>query len=189
MVASAALVSAPRAASQSVQQSLVKEIKVKDVNGVAHRLPDAKSKAMVLLFIAADCPISNGYAPEINRICNEYSRRKISFFVVYPDADLAAATARKHAREFGYRCPVLLDPTHRLVKRMGATVTPEAAVLSPGGKLLYRGRIDDRYLDFGKKRNRPGQRDLRLALDDIVKGKTVANRFTKAIGCFIPALP
>ena len=170
----------------ALQAASAQQLVVKDVNGVAHRLPDSKNKATVLLFIAHACPISNGYATEINRLCVEYAPRKIAFYVVYPDADLSVAAAKKHAQEFGYRCPAVLDPAHRLVKKTGATVTPEAAVLSPGGKLLYRGRIDDRYVDFGKKRSQPARRDLRLALDQIMQGKPVANRLTKAIGCFIP---
>lgn len=31
----------------------------------------------------------------------------------------------------------------------------KAAVLSPSGELLYRGRIDDRYFDYGKQRSQP----------------------------------
>ena len=49
-------------------------------------------------------------------------------------------------------CPVLLDRKHELVKACGATVTPETAVLSPQGKLLYRGRIDDRFARWGQMR-------------------------------------
>ena len=53
-------------------------------------------------------------------------------------------------------------------------------------RLLYRGRIDDRVADFGKRRVEPTRRDLRLALDDILAGKPVQTRLTKAVGCYIP---
>jgi hypothetical protein len=162
------------------------QLSVTDVRGVTHSVPNAKSKATVLFFVAHDCPISNSYAPEINRICAEYSPHNVAFYMVYPEPGLAADKVRQHAREFGYRCPALLDPAHTLVKRTGVTVTPEVAVLSSTGKLLYRGRIDDRHIDFGKKRVQPTRRDLRLALDAIISGKPVPNRLTKAIGCFIP---
>ena len=36
-----------------------------------------------------------------------------------------------------------------------ATGESKAAVLSPSGELLYRGRIDDRYFDYGKQRSQP----------------------------------
>jgi hypothetical protein len=82
--------------------------------------------------------------------------------------------------------PALLDPAHKVVRAAGATVTPEAAVISPSGTLLYRGRIDDLYLDFGKRRREPTKRDLREALDAILTGKKPALRTTNAVGCFIP---
>lgn len=158
---------------------------IKDIKGVAHTLLDPARKATVFFFVTHDCPVSNRYAPEINRICADYNSRNIAFYLVQVDADLTAAQARQHAQDFGYRCPVLLDRAHTLVKKAGATVTPEAAVLSADGKVLYRGRIDDWYAGYGKARPRPTRRDLRLALDEVLKGETVSIARTKSIGCFI----
>ncbi len=142
-------------------------------------------KAVVLVFIARDCPISNAYAPELQRIYARYAPRKIGVALVYPEADLSLADARKHAREFGYACPVFLDPSHRWARKAGATVTPEAAVFSPQGKLLYRGRIDDLFVGWGKRRPQATRHDLRDALDAILSGKPVPTSKTTAIGCFI----
>jgi hypothetical protein len=41
-------------------------------------------------------------------------------------------------------------------------------------------------VDVGKRRAEPTQRDLRLALDAIVQGKTPPTPVTKAIGCYLP---
>lgn len=162
------------------------QVQLRDANGVLHRPLHTKgARATVLLFIAHDCPISNRYAAEINRIYAAYAPRKIAFYTVYTDADLTVVRARQHAKEFGYHCPALLDPKHLLVKKVGATVTPQAIVLSPSGKVLYRGRIDDTYVDFGKSRLKPKKRDLRDALGAIVSGRPVPNPVTKTIGCFI----
>jgi hypothetical protein len=62
-------------------------------------------------------------------------------------------------------------------------VTPEVAVLSPTGELLYLGRIDDRYNPQGKRRPEPTVRDLQLALDAVLAGKPVPTPRTKAFGC------
>ena len=149
-------------------------------------LPNAAGKkAVVLLFIARDCPVSNAYAPEIERIIARYTPLKITFTLVYPDPDTSLAAARQHAKDYGYTCPLLLDPAHKLVRRAGATVTPEAAVFAPGGRLLYRGRIDDLYLGFGKRRDAATRHDLRDALDAVLVGRPVASPKTQAIGCFI----
>lgn len=143
-------------------------------------------KAEVFFFITNDCPITNSYAPEIERICTAYTPKKIRFYVVYADPSLSAADARKHAKDYGLKCPGLMDPTHLLVKRFQATVMPEVAVVSPEGKLLYRGRIDDRYIDFGKARYQATTHDLRDALDAVLQGKPVPHPITKAVGCYIP---
>ena len=161
-------------------------LEIKDIQGTAHQLPGTSARATVFFFITSDCPISNRYAPEINRISADYAAKNIDFYLVHSDPDLTASAARQHAKEFGYRCPVLLDRAHALAKKTGATVTPEVAVLSPGGELLYRGRIDDWYANYGKFRREPTKRDLRLALDAILEGQPVSNPRTKSIGCFIP---
>ena len=145
----------------------------------------AGQRAVVLLFIARDCPISNAYAPEIKRIIARYSPQKITFQLVYPDPDTTLAAAKQHAQEYGYSCPIILDPKHRLVRKAGATVTPEAAVFAPEGKLLYRGRIDDLFVTFGQRRFAATKHDLRDALEAVLSGKPVAAPRTTAIGCFL----
>jgi hypothetical protein len=170
-----------------VHASAAERLQISDIHGQKHEpLADKAQRATVLFFIGHDCPISNTYAPEINRICAQYETNRFACYLVYPDPDLSAAEAKNHYKEFSYRSPALLDPSHKLVKKSGVTVTPEVAVLAPNGKVLYRGRIDDMFADFGKKRAEPTQRDLRLALDAIAKDKPVPNKITKAIGCYIP---
>lgn len=161
-------------------------LQLRDTNGVLRQpLATGSDKAVVLIFIADDCPISNGYAPEINRLYAAYGPKKIGFRLVSVDTGVSAAAIKQHAQQYGYRCPDLLDPTHALVKQIGATVTPEAAVYGPTGKLLYKGRIDDKYADFGKVRFAATTHDLQAALDAIVADKPVPHPATKAVGCYI----
>jgi hypothetical protein len=158
-----------------------------DVTGKRHTpLSQPGKKATVLFFLLPECPIANAYAPEIKRICETYAPKKVAAFIVHADPDVTAAQARKHAKEYGLPCPVLLDPTHILVKRTGVSKAPEVAVLSPDGKVEYRGRIDDLYADLGKRRAQPTQRDLRNALDAILAGKPVSRATTAVIGCDLP---
>ncbi len=90
-------------------------------------------------------------------------------------------------REFAYTFPYLLDPKESLAAFTGATTTPEAAVLSPHGELLYLGRIDNRLEDYGKLRVRATEFDLRDTLDAVLTGKPVPRARTKAFGCSITA--
>ncbi len=150
-------------------------------------LAGAKGKrAVALFFIGHDCPISNAYAPEIQRLYAQYAPQKIAFYLVYADPDITLGVATRHAKAYGYGFPLLLDPAHQLTRKVGATVTPEAALLTPQGRLLYRGRIDDQYADYGRRREIATRHDLRLALEAVVQGRAVPHRFTRAIGCFIP---
>jgi peroxiredoxin len=152
-------------------------------------LASAKGKkALVLFFLGADCPISNAYAPEIKRICDRYTAQNVAFAMVYPDPDLSLADAQKHAKTYGLTYPVFIDPHQRLTRLAGAKVTPQSAVFAPNESLLYRGRIDNLYVDFGKRRFAATQHDLRAALDAIIAGKAVHEKFTQAVGCFIPTV-
>jgi peroxiredoxin len=158
-----------------------------DAEGRRHTAREWKgTRAVALFFIAAECPISNRYAPEINRIVADYATRGVAFYGVHSDQDVGAEASRRHARDYGFNFPVLLDPAQTLANQTGVTLTPTAVILSPAGELLYRGRIDNRYLDFGKYRDAGVKPDLRLALDAVIAGKPVAEKYTKSIGCALP---
>jgi hypothetical protein len=157
-----------------------------DITGMLRRpLELGDAKAAVVIFISVDCPISNGYAPEISRICGEYEPKGVAFYLVHADRELTDAAAKKHAADYGFTCPVLIDRKHELVRRVGATVTPEAVVIGTGGEVRYRGRIDDLYIALGKRQFDTTTHDLRNALDAVVAGKPVAVPRTAAVGCTI----
>ena len=135
------------------------------------------------MFVRTDCPITNRYAPELQRIANEFSTRSVAFWLVYPDRDEAAQHIRDHMREYAMPGRPLQDPHHVLVKRAHATVAPEAAVFDAAGKLIYHGRIDDRYVDIGKTRPEATVHDLEDAIRAVLSGKPVAHAETRAVGC------
>jgi len=149
-------------------------------------LSQMDKKATILFFLLTDCPISNAYAPEIKRICVDYEPKKVAAFVVYPDPDLTGDNAKKHAADYGFKCPALRDPAQALVQRVGATHAPQAAVLDAAGKVVYLGRIDNLYVGFRKTRPAPTVRDLRNAVDAVLAGKPVSPARTEVIGCDLP---
>jgi hypothetical protein len=136
--------------------------------------------------LTPDCPIANSYAPELRRICAAYEPRGIGFTLVYVDPDMNEESAQRHAREYGYTCAIRLDREQALARTLGATKVPEVVVVSPHGQVLYRGRIDDSYVELGKRRSEPTQRDLRNALDAILAGRPVPVAETPVVGCFMP---
>jgi peroxiredoxin len=183
---------APEQSMQSVHLSIIlalvsAPLTMRDVDGKAHTpLAQPGKKATVLFFVLPDCPISNFYAPEIQRVCRDYAKKNVAAFIIHADPDVTAKQARKHAKDYGLTCPILLDPKHKLVKLAGATMAPEVAVIRADGSVAYHGRIDDIYVDYGKRRAAPTKRDLRDALDAVLAGKRAPTPTTKVIGCFLP---
>ncbi|MFY9232853.1 MAG: redoxin domain-containing protein [Fimbriimonadaceae bacterium] len=164
-------------------------ISVTDIRGKMHQplAIRAGTLASVLIFVTTECPIANAYAPEINRIIARYKPKGINFYLVNVDAKVSTRDAAKHAKDYGYTSPVLIDRKHQLVRASGARITPEAAIFQ-GPNLRYLGRIDDQYFGLGRRRARVTQRDLRKALDAIVAHRKPEPARTEAIGCFIPKL-
>ncbi len=148
----------------------------------------ARYKATVLVFVATDCPNSNTYAPVLARLYREYSPRGVLFLNVYSDPAETAANVAKHDADFQIPYPGLLDPRQTLARQTGAKSTPEAIILSPEGRELYRGQVDDRFVDLGKTRFQPTEDSLREALDEVLQGKPVTHPVTKVLGCAIPGV-
>ncbi len=160
-------------------------------------LTATRSKVTVLLFTMRECPISNRYAPEIRRLYDKFNPKGVEFWMVYADPDDTAALIRAHMESYGHDCRAVLDPDHALVEFAGATRTPEAAVYVTadpsdssfaGPRMVYRGRIDNWYVDFGKNRPKATTHDLDDAIVAALEGRPVANRITTAIGCYLTNL-
>ena len=131
----------------------------------------ASGKPVVLIFVRTDCPISNRYAPLIQRISSEYGA-KVALWLVYPSRTSSAEKIREHEHDYGYKLPALRDPQHALVTQAQVQVTPEAAVFDANHHLLYHGRIDDLYQDFGRARPAATTHELDDAIRAALSGKT-----------------
>ena len=158
----------------------------RDVDGIARNLFAPAGAANLLVFVASDCPISNGYAPEIQRICRDYRAKGVACSLVYEDMSIDAARVRAHRNEFSYTdMPAVIDGDGAIAKRAGATVTPQAVIVGSAGTVKYRGRIDNQYAALGKPRRVVTVRDVRDSLDAILAGRPVPHPDTEAFGCFI----
>lgn len=183
-------ISRPARILTAVKSALLVVTCLAAISGRAFAQPDplsvpAGGTASVLIFTTIDCPISNRYAPEIARLHQEFERQGVRFSLVFPNPADTADAVQAHMKRFGYRIPVIRDSDQTLVKRTGVTIAPEAAVIDKSGRVVYRGRIDDRYVSFGVDRPAPTRRDLREALGEILAGRPVSVPQTQAIGCFL----
>ena len=185
-IAGAAIV----AAAEPTDASSIGQIgafSLNDAQGATHTFAECKgAKCTLLLFIDTECPVSNFYTPQMQRWAAKYGPRGVTCFGVHSNPATTTAAAAQHAKEYGLKFPVLIDPAQQLAQAAGVRVTPEAVVISPQGKVLYRGRLDDRYSLDGKRRDEPRQRDLEAAVDAVLAGREPEVRETKAFGCPLP---
>ena len=158
-----------------------------DIDGNIHRPLTATGSTQVLVFITHDCPIANQYARDLLELAKQLGELQARLLLVHVDPDLNATTASTHATEYGYagKVPVVLDCGHRWVSALRPEVTPEAFVLTEG-RVRYRGRINGRFPELGKRRATAGTHDLRNAIQAVQAGRGPVPARTRAVGCRIP---
>jgi hypothetical protein len=165
---------------------LAASLEIRGLHGETLRPLEPSGAANVLIFIATDCPVSNGYAAEIQRVCAASAAKGVRCVLVYEDVGVGDEAVRGHLRDFGYGAtPAAIDSDGALARRVGATITPEVAVVDRSGAVRYRGRVDNKYVAIGRQRRVVTSHDLADALDAIVNRRAVAARETAAVGCFI----
>ena len=150
-------------------------------------LKSTGGKVVVLVFVRTDCPVSNRYAPFIQKLSREHAG-KAAFWLIYPSKSESAEAIRKHEREYGYKIPALRDPQHVLVKESQVQITPEVAVFDASKRLIYHGRIDNLYEDIGRARSTATTHELEDAIAAALGGKSLAADATHGVGCYISDL-
>ena len=164
--------------------------RIRDLNGRWLTPFQPSGRANVLFFVSTDCPISNSYAPEIQRLCEHYGSKGVGCSLLYEDVPPDAAAVRKHLDEYRYRdrgIAAAVDGKRTLARAAHASITPEAVVVDSTGAIRYRGRIDDRYAALGQRRQQASTHDLSAALDAVLSGSPVLTPETQAVGCSIVA--
>jgi peroxiredoxin len=159
----------------------VENFTLEDYNGVKHSLNEYKtSKVIVLMFIATRCPVSNAYNERMVQLYDEYIPKGVTFVAINSNKQEDVEEIKNHAKDHGFKFTILKDWNNKLADKLDASVTPETYVLNNNFEILYHGRIDD-----SRREESVSSRDLRNALDEILSGKQVEVKETKAFGCTI----
>lgn len=181
-VVAAAVLSCGIASADVELGKKVEDFRLDDAGGKARAMSDYKGKkAVVVMFIATRCPVSNAYNERMAKLDADYRDKGVQVIGINANKQEPVEEVAKHAGEHGFQFPVLKDPGNVVADRFGAQFTPEVYVVDGKGILRYHGYIDDDQYQKKEKRSE----DLRAALDAILAGKPVPVDRTKAFGCTI----
>ena len=158
-----------------------------DAEGKTTHLYDLKDKkAIVLVFLSFECPISNSYAQPLSELATELAQQDVAFVGLTTNKDETSADVAKQAKEFKMSFPVVLDKKFAAVQALAPTHTPEIFLLDGDFVLRYRGRIDNAFYARLKMNQSVTQYDFRQALGELMSGRPISTPATVPIGCPIP---
>jgi peroxiredoxin len=165
-----------------------------DQHGKVHQLSDYQgSKAIVVAFLGIECPLAKLYGPRLEQLAAEYGEQGVTVLAIDSNRQDSVTELGSFAKRHKLTFPLLKDPDNRVADMFAAQRTPEAYLLDSDGVIRYFGRIDDQYgqhLGENGKRisyqlTEPRRRDLAVAIDELLAGKSVSEPLTEAVGCLI----
>ncbi|MED5399269.1 MAG: alkyl hydroperoxide reductase [Planctomycetota bacterium] len=166
----------------------VERLALQDSTGTSHQVGGvSQSSATVVVYLSATCPISRGFLPMLERLHRAAARRGVRVLAIQIDQDVSLSA------EFEISFPVFSEQDHLpntlLRRHLKPTHVPEAFVIDSNGRLSYRGRIDDRFVDLGRRRAAVTSRDLVRAIDRVLAGRSRRLEQTTPVGCALEPLP
>ncbi len=160
-----------------------------DIDGNHHNLgvKNRKVQPVVLVFMEIGCPISERYIPMLNRLYDQAKTLGVDFYGVLAHPSATWQEARAFREEFSINFPILWDSNLDLAIRLQPTVVPESFVINQLDEVIYYGRINDQYSAPGKFNPKGRSPDLKVAMEAVVAGNTLAAKNKKAVGCIFEA--
>lgn len=147
--------------------------------------PTRTAALTVYVFLNTECPVSQQYTRRLGDIYRQYAPSNVQFVALFPFRTDSPQLIRQFRST--YKLPFIGRPDEgaRLARQFGVKVTPEVVVVPAGGRVRYRGAIDDWYVALGKHRPDAVRHYLRDALDALLAGEAVAVPVTEAVGCLV----
>jgi peroxiredoxin len=153
------------------------------VDDKKHSLEEFKeAKAVALVFTCNHCPVAKAYEDRLVALQKDYADKEVQLVAINVnnvEADKLPAM-KERAEEKGFEFPYLYDPTQKVGRDYGATVTPHVFLLDAKRNLAFVGPIDDSMDEDKIKRTY-----LREAIDAVLAGKAPEAPEVKPFGCGI----
>jgi thiol-disulfide isomerase/thioredoxin len=148
-------------------------------------------RGLLVMFLCVHCPYVRHIEAELARIGRAYADRigivaiSSNDVVEYPED--GPEEMKRQAERLGFVFPYLYDEMQEVAREYQAACTPDFFLFDPEMKLVYRGQMDGsrpRRGDTGNDVPVTGK-DLRAALDAVVRGEWPDTNQRAAIGCNI----
>ena len=158
-----------------------------DCKGTVHPLSDLKGpKGTLIAFVCNHCPFVVHLAEKMASFANEIGSKDVNTVAIMPN-DVAyypqdsPDKMKEFAREYGWNFPYLHDESQDIALAYGAACTPDFFLLDATGLLFYTGQFDSTRPHQG----RPDGRDLREAVELMLKGAEAPDKIYPSSGCNI----
>lgn len=161
-------------------------LRLTGTDGKAITLSELKTKrGSLFFFLSPDCPLSQKYSLPIKNYYSEYGDEGIGMYLVFPGQLYSSEEINGFLSEYELSITSVLDTDKKLTRMLGAAVTPESFLLDSAGKVVYKGAIDNWFVEAGKKREVVTEHYLTDALESFLSGKPIKVSETKPVGCII----
>ena len=139
----------------------------------------------VYYFLLEDCVICQSYTPLINELYETY-KDDYEFIGFFPNFRSKSHAIKNFAEKYGIQFELKTDYFQTQTDAYGIEITPEVVVVNQiTDEVLYQGRIDDEFIEIGRRKSVVSNHDLKNALREIKNGKPVSIPRTEAVGCII----
>ena len=144
------------------------------------------AQPVLVLFLCAHCPFVKHIEPELTRLQGDYAG-KLQIIGISSNSTLTHPQdgpkgLREQAERCGWGFPYLFDASQEVAKAFHAACTPDLFLFDSEHRLVYRGQLDG---------SRPGNdqpldgRDLRRAIEALLRGEPISPEQHPSIGCNI----
>ncbi|GIW82716.1 MAG: thioredoxin family protein [Gemmatales bacterium] len=142
----------------------------------------ADKDVLVVCITCNHCPVAVAYEDRIIGFVSKYCKPggRIGFIAINVnnlEAD-RLPKMKERAKAKGFNFVYAYDPSQKIGRALGASVTPEFFVFNKDRKLVYMGAMDDSM-------NQPKVNYLESAVKAALAGKTAAPAETRARGCSV----
>jgi mono/diheme cytochrome c family protein len=183
---------AGKATQAALSQSPLWNCQLLDQNSKIHAFREQSEVAWrVVVFVNGDCPIARSYVPELNRLHEKWNMQSetISLHALWGSPTSSHGELRDFTTKFDVKFPIVFDPLAQIARALKPTHVPEAFVLNADGKVVYRGRIDERWAAPGVKRTVVQSHDLEMAVERLSQNPLGEVASTTPVGCLFDVIP